>query len=133
MTERPEAAALLDEARRSLIELLLPLLPADRRYDGLMVANAMAIASREASQGDDLLWRSVRALAVLLDASDARGGGTAVELRAALRDLEGRLSRDIRRGAYDAPGSRRDDVRAYLRASTEDRVRISNPKALRGS
>ena len=30
-----------------------PLLPPERRYDGLMVANAMAIAAREAGQGDD--------------------------------------------------------------------------------
>jgi len=133
MTERPEAAALLDEARRSLLEVLLPLLPADRRYDGLMIANAMAIASREARRGDDPLRRSVQALAVLLDASDAYGGGTVAELHVALRDLEGRLGRDIRRGAYDASGPRRDAVRAYLRASTEDRVRVSNPKALGGS
>ena len=41
MTDHPDGAALLDEARRTLLEILLPLLPPERRYDGLMVANAM--------------------------------------------------------------------------------------------
>ena len=35
---------LLAEARRVMLEDLLPLLPADRHYDARMTANAMAIA-----------------------------------------------------------------------------------------
>ena len=31
--DRPDGAALLAEARRTLVELLLPLLPPERRYD----------------------------------------------------------------------------------------------------
>jgi hypothetical protein len=129
MTEQPEAADLLDEARRSVLEILLPLLPQDRRYDGLMVANAIAIASREARLSDELLREAVRGLAILLDSRGA-AGGSAKELRVTLHGLEQQLAHDLRRGAYDAPGPRRDAVRAYLRASTQGRVRLSNPKAL---
>jgi Domain of unknown function (DUF6285) len=129
MTEQPEAADLLDEARRSVLEILLPLLPQDRRYDGLMVANAIAIASREARLSDELLREAVRGLAFLLDSRGA-ADGSAKELRVTLQGLEQQLAQDLRRGAYDAPGPRRDAVRAYLRASTQGRVRLSNPKAL---
>lgn len=132
MSERPEAADLLDEARRSLIEALLPLLPQDRRYDALMVANAMAIASREAQSGDKLLREEVRGLETLLDGAGTANGARE-ELRARLLELERRLARDIRRGSYDAVGPQRDAVRAYLRTVTREQVRISNPKALAGS
>ena len=45
--DQPAGEALLEAARRLLLEELLALLPAERRYDGLMIANAMAIAARE--------------------------------------------------------------------------------------
>ncbi len=132
MTERPEAADLLEEARRNLLEVLLPLLPHHRRYDGLMVANAMAIASRDARMGDEVLQDEVRRLATLLDARGATDGPSNAQ-HAKLQELERQLAQDIRRGAYDAPGLRRDALRAYLRASTQGRVRLSNPKALAGA
>jgi hypothetical protein len=132
MSEHPEAADLLDEARRSLLEALLPLLPQDRRYDALMVANAMAIASREARSGDKLLREEVRGLEALLDEAGTADGARE-ELQARLPELERRLALDIRRGSYDAAGPQRDAVRAYLRTVTREQVRISNPKALAGS
>ncbi len=126
MTDKPDGAALLEEARRTLLETLLPLLPPERRYDGLMVANAMAIAAREAGQGDALPREGVKLLSALFPAP-----ATASEnLRAHLLGLEARLAREIRAGLYDAPGPRRAAVRDYLRWSAVARVRVSNPKAL---
>jgi Domain of unknown function (DUF6285) len=132
MTERPEAADLLDEARRTLLEILLPLLPQERRYDALMVANAMAIAAREHRAGDGPLREETRGLATLSAAPDAMSGPPAA-LSARRRDLQRQLAQDIRQGRYDTPGAPRDAVRRYLRASTEGRVRLSNPKVLGGS
>ncbi|HEX4573059.1 MAG TPA: phosphotransferase [Dongiaceae bacterium] len=43
----PTGGALLTEARRVLLEELLPLLPAEKHYEARMTANAMAIAGRE--------------------------------------------------------------------------------------
>jgi aminoglycoside phosphotransferase (APT) family kinase protein len=43
----PGGEMLLAEARRVMLEDLLPLLPADRHYEARMTANAMAIAARE--------------------------------------------------------------------------------------
>jgi hypothetical protein len=125
MTDHPDGAALLEEARRTLLEVLLPLLPPERRYDGLMVANAMAIAAREAAQGDAALREAVQQLSALFPAASA-----GEDPRAHLRELEARLSGEIRAGLCDAPGVRRDAVRDYLRRSVIARARVSNPKAL---
>src|SRR5215468_2284440 len=119
MPDKPDAAALLEEARRTLLEALLPLLPPERRYDGLMVANAMAIAAREAGQGADALRTQGVQLAALFSGSTA-----------GVNELEARLAREIRTGRCDAPGPHRDAVRAYLRWSVTARVRLGNPKAL---
>ena len=52
MRDRPLAGELLAVARSLLRDELLPLLPPERRLDGLMVANAMAIAARQIATGD---------------------------------------------------------------------------------
>lgn len=127
MTDKPDAAALLEEARRTFVNILLPLLPTERRYDGLMVANAMDIAAREAGQGDAALRERLALLAGLFSASAA---ATGENLRARLSQLEARLAREIRAGLCDAPGARRDAVRDYLRRSAIARLHLSNPKAL---
>lgn len=46
MLEQPDAADLLATARATLLEKLLPALPAHLHYEARMVANAMAIAAR---------------------------------------------------------------------------------------
>ena len=43
----PTGEMLLAEARRVMLEELLPLVPADRHYEARMTANAMSIAARE--------------------------------------------------------------------------------------
>ncbi|MFW7340123.1 DUF6285 domain-containing protein [Pollutimonas sp. H1-120] len=47
MNNRPYGNELLSVARRTLLDELLPLLPPEKTYDALMIANAMAIAARE--------------------------------------------------------------------------------------
>lgn len=120
--DRPSGAELLAEARRTFLERLLPLLPAEHRYDALMVANAMAIAARELVAPAGLL---PEAAAVMRNERDA--GATE-----ALAALERRLAAEFRAGRYDMPGAERDAARRYLRAATQARLRVSNPKALDG-
>jgi len=50
MKVEPAGAELLRVARASLLESLLPLLPAESHYTARMVANAMAIVARELEQ-----------------------------------------------------------------------------------
>ena len=51
MTDISDGIDLMATARESLLRDVLPALPADRRYVALMIANAMAIAAREADAG----------------------------------------------------------------------------------
>jgi len=46
MRDQPDGAQLLDMAQRLMREQLLPIIPAEHHYTALMVARAMAIASR---------------------------------------------------------------------------------------
>ena len=54
MTDIPDAAELLDTARDALLAELVPGLSKEARYTALMIANAMAIATREARHGTDV-------------------------------------------------------------------------------
>ena len=89
MRERPTGEELRVIARQVLREELLPLLPEERRYDALMVANAMAIAARQMSFGDTLERREWQDLADLLGETVKGDGATAVS--DALGDLYRRL------------------------------------------
>lgn len=100
--DRPDAATLLAVARETMVERLLPVLPPERRMDGLMIANALGIALRELALGEP--------------PPDAAA--------------ERQLVADIRAGRYDTPGPERDALAAELRRRVTLRVAISNPKAL---
>ena len=101
MQDRPDGGALLDQARRTLLDDLLPHLPEPHRYTGLMVANAMAIAGRELAA--------------------ARGAGDDHVRQARIG-----LVTDLRQGAKDGD---RGLFETLLR-DAKDRVSVSNPKRL---
>lgn len=50
--EKPDAVGLLEIARRTLLDEVMPQLQGDARVKALMVANAMAIATRAAMVGE---------------------------------------------------------------------------------
>ncbi|MGH6932839.1 MAG: DUF6285 domain-containing protein [Dongiaceae bacterium] len=119
---------LLAEARRTLLERILPALPPDLRYEGAMIANAMAIAMREIIDGSAATNAVLGALSGLYgDAQTARPSESA---DAALARLEQRLASDLRKGVFDAPDAAREQVRHALRAATVARLTLSNPKVL---
>ncbi|TEH32725.1 acyl-CoA dehydrogenase [Pseudomonas aeruginosa] len=115
---QPDVHELLDIARSTLLEQLLPALPGELRYPALMIANAMAIAARESRLGALAEDQERTRLAALVD-----------EAPAALPDLRRQLARAIRLGSHDAPQNHRTLVET-LRQVTLARLAISNPKAL---
>ena len=120
MTEdQPAGEALLEAARRLLLDELLALLPAERRYDGLMIANAMAIAARELRDAGAGAEAAAQRLSAFYE-----DGTSATET------LARRLVADIRAGRFD-DGPARERLVRLLRAELSDRLAISNPKALR--
>lgn len=114
MREHPDGAELLAIAREVLRKELLPLLPKDRAYDALMIANAMSIAERQLQAGESAQMQERVALANLLG------------MQADLADLSREFARRLRSGELDAS----DMARRILWESTVQRVRESAPKAL---
>lgn len=114
MREQPDGAALLAIAREVLRKELLPLLPKERAYEVLMIANAMSIAERQLQHGDAAESAEHAALQLLL-----KQEGTPAGL---MRVLAGK----VRAGDMDANA----EVQALLWRSVVQRVRESAPKTL---
>lgn len=114
MREHPDGAELLAIAREVLKRELLPLLPKDKQYDALMIANAMSIAERQLGAGEAPQQAERQALSQLLDQQGE------------LPELNRALAAAIRAGRLDNHA----EARRLLWESTLQRVRESAPKAL---
>ena len=113
--EAPEGASLLATARDALLREILPKLSSTDAFTARMVANAMAIAAREAVQDDG--WVAVTR------ASMQRLTGTA--------DAPDRaLASAIRAGRFDPGSAHHAEVAAMLREAARMRCAISAPRVL---
>jgi len=131
MSDIPDAADLLETARDALLSDLLPALPKERRYVGLMVANAMAIAAREHRLGSDTSRREAARLRNrLADIEWPVPQSATASSSPDLTVLRDATAAAIRTGHFDAP-ERCARLAADLLHTAADWVAISNPKALR--
>ena len=121
--EQPDALALLDIARETLLGQVLPQLDGDGRYQALMIANAMAMAIRELTPGAVDYEPEAQLLRDLYGHLQAPDGEDAQRTSAR---LEERLARDLRSGEFD--GERQQLVRQLLRTRVEARLQVSNPR-----
>jgi hypothetical protein len=101
INDEPDARGLVSIALRTFRDSVLPAVPAERRFEALMIANALGIAERELAAKPDV----------------------ALEARVP------QLCSDIDAGAYDAP-ERQADLRKMLWELTRARLAISNPRLL---
>ncbi|MCW3474546.1 DUF6285 domain-containing protein [Limobrevibacterium gyesilva] len=113
-TEIPGGPDLLEIARQTLLDTVLPKLDGDARFKALMIANAMAIALRETRLGQDEIAQAMQALA------QAAGPDTWA------------VCHDIRTGRHDPGTAAHQKIGAALLALAQARCRISAPKALEG-
>ena len=93
--------------------------PEDGRYRELMIANARAIAARQKESGGGPERREREDLARILGQEGP------------LADLNRALAAAIRKGEYDPGTQDFDALRDHLWRTVIERVRESNPKALR--
>lgn len=129
MRDISDAADLMATAREALIAELLPSLPKERRYVGLMIANVMSIAAREHRLGPDTANHEASRLRNLLAGLETSASGLADDGAAAdLTALRRKAAAAIRAGDLDAHETL---VAAELTHTAADWVAISNPKALR--
>jgi hypothetical protein len=124
LTYSPNATDLIDIARQTLVERVLPALTDAHRYEGLMIANALGIALRElqaAEKTREAEQAMAQAVTQLLGAPAQHG---------AAEPASARLAAAIRAGRFDPghPGS--DTVKAVLAAEVRAQLAIDNPKAL---
>jgi hypothetical protein len=128
MINLPEGSELLLIARKTLLDELAPLLREDAKYTVAMIANAMAIATREAEAGEAPALAALARFERIYGSEPRELHGEA--LRRALVVQGQRLAEDIRSGCFDADDEKRRAVFEHLRESVIARLRISNPKSL---
>lgn len=115
MREPPEGAALLMTAREVVLKELLPHLPEAQKFAARMVANAIAIAAREAVQED---WQQGAAA----DIARLIGDGGDDPMR--------RFAAAIRAGHCDPGTALHDEAFRVLRETARRRAEVSNPRVL---
>jgi hypothetical protein len=113
--EAPEGPSLLATARDALLQEILPKLSGTDAFTVRMIANAMAIAAREAVQ--DNAWA-------------AATSATMQRLTGATEAPDSALAAAIRAGAYDPGSAHHTEAAALLRAAARMRCAISAPRVL---
>ncbi len=116
MPTQPDATTLLSAARDTLVEVILPQLPAAARTQGEHVALALAIAIRDiaAAANGQIIDTG---LSEIYPQTQTPGATT----------LQ-RLATEIRAGRFDDPGAQRTALLTYLRQATAERLAIDNPE-----
>lgn len=114
MRDRPYGAELLDEARRVLVEKIVPNLSPQTRYQALMVAKAMQLAGQEMKADIALEDKLKQRLSRVIGAD-----GTWAQLSSL-------LSARIREGSFDES----DDLYEFLRLVTAFKLRETEPNRL---
>lgn len=120
MINQPDTRELLTEARRVLLEELLPQLPEERQYEARMVASTLGMTIRELEQGDR--GEPAQTDQALLDFLLARN------LSVKNQSPEATLAQAIRQRRLDG---RDRELRALLRRMTETRLKINKPGYLK--
>ena len=125
MKNLPTGEDLLAIARDTLLEEVSD---ENANYVRAMIANAKAIAAREAEAGEGPELAALRRLDALHGVSARELHGA--ELASAVRAHERRLAADIRAGRYDVNDARQLALLDHLRQRVAAKLRISNPKSL---
>jgi uncharacterized protein DUF6285 len=131
MRDQPTGDQLLETAREILREEVLPILPANKRYAALMIANAMAIAMRELRCGDRHDRAELTGLGEIFATAEPLQALSGAALASALDEGNRSLGQLIRSGGADV-GQAHAAVWRHLLEATRNRVSISNPKYLDG-
>ncbi len=130
MQDRPSVSELLDAVRAFLEEDVVPALEGPRQFHARVAANVLAIVGRELAGEEASLLAEWQRLAVVLGEDASAPPARLEALRAAVREGTAALTERIRRGDADA-GPFRDAVRAHVRATVEDKLRVANPRFVR--
>jgi hypothetical protein len=118
INDEPDAHGLVVVALQTFRDAILPVVPAEHRFQALMIANALSIAERELAADAAMLEPE---LAAAVGGLIGEGGG--------LEAVAPRLCAAIDAGAFDAH-ERQAELRKVLWQLTRARLAISNPRLL---
>ncbi len=127
MQDRPTAVELLAAVRDFLEQDVLPRLDGRDRFHALVAANVLGIVARELADEEAMLVAEWQRLRQLIAIEDAKPPARVDGLHAAVRELTRRLCERIRAGEADG-GAFADAVRAHVRMTVVEKLRIANPK-----
>jgi hypothetical protein len=113
--EAPEGPNLLATARDALLTEILPKLTGTDAFTARMIANAMAIAAREAAQNDAWVDETRATMQRLTGTAEAPDSAFATAIRA---------------GAFDPGSTHHSEAAALLRRAARLRCAISAPRVL---
>lgn len=123
---RPDAMDLIDIARQTLVDRVLPAQAGDNRYEGLMIANALGIALRELRAAEEMSAVKRR----MLETVAALLGEPPQSEESDLAYCKRRLALAIRAGNFDPDSPGGAMVRELLVMEVHARLAVDNPKAL---
>jgi len=127
MQDRPTMQELLAAVRGFLEEEVVGALEGPRRFHALVAANVLAIAERELAGEEEALVVEWQRLASLGGSSQKEPPARLAALRTAVREATAALVERIRQGEADE-GSFHEAVRAHVRQTVEEKLRVANPK-----
>lgn len=126
----PASVPLLLAARAWLLDEVVPHVDADKRYDALLIASAMAIVARELEADVAVLEQQQQNDCERLRSLLPETAQRLEQAAADVRELGVRLVQDIRAGRFDDPGAEREALRQWLRDTTVDNLKKCNPRYL---
>jgi hypothetical protein len=123
---RPDAIDLIDIARQTLVDRVLPAQAGENRYEGLMIANALGIALRELRAAEEM----AEVKRGMLETVASLLGEPVLSEKSDLAHCKRRLASAIRAGTFDPGNPGSVMVRELLAIEVRARMAVDNPKAL---
>lgn len=120
----------LHTANQALVAEILPFVSGAARYQALMVARVLAIGAREAELGGEAQRQELFGIERLIPEAAKNDAVEAKEAEETLIARRRALCSEIRNGRFDAAGPAQDALLEHLAVTTENRLRINNPKVL---
>jgi hypothetical protein len=125
--DRPTARELILAVRGFLEDDVVPALEGRRRFHALVAANVLGVVERELAGEEKALAAEWHGLVRVLGEERAQLPERLEALRAAVTALNTTLAARIRRGDADG-GPLRTAVRAHVRTTVLEKLRVANPR-----
>jgi hypothetical protein len=120
----PDAAELLESVAEFLVGDVRSWSPAGKRFQVLVAANVCAVVAREIRAGDAPLREDLELFSELLEEDPPADALSGDELRAAVREAQAELARQLRAGKLD---DRLEELTDRLQEHVRRKLDVARP------